>query len=279
MLKKIGFFLLVILCLGSGVNAGVLDIMLSEVYEDNIDISGWLMSEKLDGVRGYWDGKKLLSRNGIPFNPPGIFIKNFPDFAIEGEIWGGRGTFEQTVSIVKKQEAHNGWLNLKFAIFDVPEAGGGLERRLNMATQWFKKNPSDYVFIVTQKSVKGKEQMKEELLRIERLGGEGLILRKPGSLYRIRRSSDILKVKNYYDMEAVVVDHIEGKGRNQGGMGSLLVELPDKTRFKIGAGFSDEDREHPPPIGTIITFKYYGFYKSGIPKFPAFLRIRQDSDL
>jgi DNA ligase-1 len=281
MLNKIGcfLFLLLIFCLSIGANTGALDIMLPEVYQDNIDISNWLMSEKLDGVRGYWDGEKLLSKNGIPFNPPAAFIKNFPDFAVEGEIWGGRNTFEKTASIVMTHKAHNGWFNLKFAIFDVPEARGGFKQRLNMASQWFAKNPSEYAFVIPQKSVKGKEQLKEELLRVEKMGGEGLILRKPDSLYNIGRSDEILKVKSYYDMEAAVVGHIAGKGRNQGKLGSLLAELPDKTRFKIGTGFSDEDRKKPPPIGSIITFKYYGFYKSGIPRFPSFLRIRQDASL
>ena len=87
----------------------------------------------------------------------------------------------------------------------------------------------------------------------------------------------MLKVKSYADMEAVVIAHIPGQGRNEARMGSLLVELPGReTRFKIGTGFSDEIRNNPPPIGSLITFKYYGFYESGVPKFPSFLRVRED---
>ena len=279
MFRKTILLLLLIFCLSPGVYGWALDVMLSTVYEDNIDVSNWLMSEKLDGVRGYWDGEKLLSKNGNNLNPPETFVKNFPDFPVEGEIWGGRGTFEKTVSIVMKDEAHDGWLELKFAIFDLPAAGGGFEERLKIARRWFDENPSEYAFVIVHKHVSGKEHLEKELQRVEQLGGEGLILRKPGSLYSTGRSSEILKVKSYYDMEAVVLEHIEGKGRNRGRMGSLLVELPDKTRFKIGSGFSDEDRINPPPIGSIITFKYYGHYKSGIPKFPSFLRIREDISL
>ena len=276
MLKKICCFLLLVICVSAGSLAFALDILLPGVYEDNIDISGWLMSEKLDGVRGYWDGKKLLSKNGIPFNPPAAFIKNFPDFAIEGEIWGGHNTFERTSGIVRKQETHNGWYDLKFALFDVPGAAGGIKERLDIARQWFRENPSEYVFVITQKKVRDREHLKKELMRVEEMGGEGLIVRKPDSLYTKGRSNEILKVKSYYDMEAVVVDYIAGKGRNLGRLGSLLVELPDKKKFKIGTGFSDEERKNPPPIGSTITFKYYGFYKSGIPRFPSFMRVRQD---
>lgn len=274
--KKSVFFLLLIICLNFAAEVGALDLMLPVVYEEDIDINNWLMSEKLDGIRGYWNGEKLLSKKGIPLNPPAAFIRNFPDFAIEGEIWGGRNSYEKTMSIVMKDEAHEGWLNLKFAIFDVPESGGGFEARLNIAREWFAQNPSEYAFVIDHKPVKSREHLKKELQRIEKLGGEGLILRKPGSLYTNGRSRDVLKVKSYYDMEAVVIEHIEGEGRNRGRLGSLLVELPDKRRFKIGTGFSDEERNNPPPTGSVITFKYYGFYKSGIPKYPSFLSTKKN---
>ena len=117
----------------------------------------------------------------------------------------------------------------------------------------------------------------KELKKIEALGGEGIILRRRSSLYQTGRSRDVLKVKSYADMDAVVIDHLAGKGRNQGRMGALLVELPGSgKRFKIGTGFSDEIRDNPPPVGSLITFKYYGFYQSGIPKFPSFIRSRDD---
>ncbi len=277
MLKKICCILLLVICMSTCPHVFALDILLPGVYEENIDISGWLMSEKLDGVRGHWDGEKLLSKNGNPFNSPAEFIKNFPDFSIEGEIWGGRNTFERTSGIVRKQKSNNGWLELEFVVFDVPGAMGGIEERLDIARKWFRENPSEYVFVITQKRVRDREHLKEELKRVEEMGGEGLIVRKTNSLYSKGRSNEILKVKSYFDMEGVVVDYIAGKGRNMGRMGSLLVELPDKTRFKIGTGFSDEERKNPPAIDSVITFKYYGFNKSGIPRFPSFLRTRPDS--
>ena len=256
-----------------------LDIMLPQVYTENIDVSGWLMSEKLDGVRGYWDGRQLLSKNGHPLHPPGEFLVNFPPFALEGEIWGGRVTFAQTVSTVKKQQPNDGWLKLRFGIFDVPEAEGGFSSRLEQAKEWFAQHPSKFAFVIDQKRVQDSQELKTELARIEKLGGEGLIVRRPDTLYAKGRSRDILKVKSFYDAEAVVVAHIPGKGRNQGRLGSLLVELPDKIRCKIGSGFTDAQRLDPPPIGAVITYKYYGLYESGRPKFPSFLRIRSDDSL
>jgi DNA ligase-1 len=102
-------------------------------------------------------------------------------------------------------------------------------------------------------------------------------VRKPEAPYRAGRSAEILKVKNYRDAEATVVAHLTGKGRNRGRLGALLVELEDGTRFRIGGGFSDAERDAPPPPGSVITFKYYGTYQSGLPKFPIFLRVRADA--
>jgi DNA ligase-1 len=273
--KGIFAILLVVSVACSGAQA--LDVMLPLVYEEGLDLTNWLMSEKLDGVRGYWDGRLLFSKNGKPFHAPPSFTKNFPNFAVEGELWGGRNTFEKTVGIVKKQSAHDGWLQLKFAIFDVPQAAGGFEARLDKAARWFADHPSDYAFVIEHQPVESHTHLSQELQRIEALGGEGIILRKSGSAYNVGRSRDILKVKSYADREAVVIGHLAGKGRNQHRMGALLVELPDsRLKFKIGTGFSDATRENPPPIGATITFKHYGYYPSGIPKFPTFLRVRDD---
>ena len=251
--------------------------MLPNTYIDQ-DIRGWLMSEKLDGVRGYWDGTQLLSKNGNLLFPPPEFTATLPNFAIEGEIWGGRGTFEQTLSIVTKEQPHDGWLQLKFAIFDVPQAPGGFTARIAKADAWFATHPSAHAFIIPQVLVRDQTQLQQELAQIEELGGEGLVVRKSDALYRPGRSSEILKVKSYRDAEARVVAHLPGGGRNEGRLGSLLVQSEEGKQFKIGSGFSDAERQSPPPIGAYITFKFYGKYQSGIPRFPSFMRIRQDSE-
>ncbi|PLY06904.1 MAG: DNA ligase [Desulfuromonas sp.] len=253
--------------------------MLPQVYDEQVDVSGWLMSEKLDGVRGYWDGWHLYSKTGGRLYPPEDFTRDLPPFPLEGELWGGRDTFEQTVSTVSQLLPHEGWLALRFAIFDVPAAPGGFTARIERASNWFSAHPSRYAYVIPQTEVHNREQLLAELARVEQLGGEGLIVRRPDALYTAGRSPDILKVKSYEDAEAVVVAHLPGSGRNEGRLGSLLVELADGTRFKLGSGLSDAERDNPPPIGSIITYKYYGYYQSGIPKFPSYLRVRGDASL
>ena len=256
-----------------------LDMMLPQVYSPGVDVRGWLMSEKLDGVRGYWDGQQLLSKNGNRFYPPDSFVRDLPPFPIEGELWGGRSTFEQTVSIVKKQQPHAGWLRLKFAIFDVPQTGRRFNVRLARAKAWFAQHPTPYAFVIPQVQIRDLVHLQQEMERIEALGGEGLIVRNPEAFYRDGRTPDVLKFKNYQDAEATVLAHLPGKGRNAERLGSLLVALDDGTQFRIGSGFSDAERESPPPVGALVTFKHYGVYQSGLPKFPTFLRLRVDQGL
>lgn len=271
MIKRVSGFLLLFVLLAFPPAQG-LEIMLPQVYEGGIDLSGWLMSEKLDGIRGYWDGHRLLSRNGNPLHPPPEFTENFPDFPVEGEIWGGRGTFESTLSIVRRQEEDSGWLTLKFALFDAPTTEGVFERRLARAAAWFALHPAPHAYVIEHGPVGTALRLQAELERVEKAGGEGLVLRKADSLYTVGRSPDILKVKSYADREGLVVEQIFEDEQTKMRLASLLIELPEsKVRFKIGTGFTDMVRRNPPPVGVMVTFKYYGYYESGVPRFPSYL--------
>lgn len=274
---------LIILLLGIGLNVAAWAApsmpMLPLADDGEREIVGWLMSEKLDGVRGYWDGQQLWSKNGTLFQPSPAFVADLPPFALEGELWGGRGSFETTAAIVQRQDEPAGWLQLRFGIFDVPQASGPFSQRIALASAWFAAHPSAYAFVIAQQPVQNRIALRRELTRIERLGGEGLIVRDPEAEYLAGRRPEILKVKSFEDGEAMVVGHLPGQGKNAGMLGALLVELPDGTRFKIGTGFSAEQRRNPPPLGTTITFKHHGRYRSDVPKFPVFLRIRRDLGL
>lgn len=275
--RRIALIICCVLFWAETINAT--ELMLPQVYREQVDVSGWLMSEKLDGVRGYWTGREMLSKNGNRLFPPKEFIRQLPPFALEGELWAGRGNFTQTVSIVKRQQPHAGWRQVQFAIFDVPQSSAGFSVRIEQAHLWFAEHLSSFAFVIPQFQVRDQVHLQQELQRIAALGGEGLIVRKPDALYSAGRSAEILKVKNYQDAEALVLAQLPGKGRNLGRLGSLLVALEDGLQFKIGSGFSDAERQSPPPVGALVTFKFYGTYPSGIPKFPAFLRIRQDREL
>ncbi|MFO7766249.1 MAG: DNA ligase [Pelovirga sp.] len=259
--------------------AAAFEPMLPQTYTTHTAVAGWWMSEKLDGIRAYWDGSTLYSKNGTRLAPPPEFTADLPPFPLEGELWGGRNTFEQTASIVMRQQAHAGWLTLRLAVFDVPAASGPFHQRIKQADSWFDQHPSPYAFVIDQFVVENYAHLQQELKRIEGLGGEGLIVRDPDSAYQGGRSPHILKVKQSYDAEATVIAHLPGQGRNSGRLGALLVKGDNGVEFRIGSGLSDAERDHPPAIGTVITYQYYGHYSSGIPKFPSYLRLRSDQEL
>jgi DNA ligase-1 len=252
-------------------------VMSPYVWEPDMDIRGWWMSEKYDGVRGYWTGSQLVSRVGNAFAAPPWFTANFPNTPLDGELWLGRRTFAELSSIVLDQVADEaGWKRVRYMIFDAPQASGGFEDRLDSARQWFDRHPNPHVAIAPHERCKDAEHLQQKLAEIEAQGGEGLILRRPQSPYTPGRSRDILKVKSYQDAEAVVVGYRPGKGRHAGRVGALLVELPNGVQFAIGTGLTDAEREQPPPIGSAITFKYQGFTKTGKPRFASFLRVREE---
>ncbi len=252
--------------------------MLPQSYTEEDSVAGWWVSEKLDGVRGYWDGRLLWSKQGKLLQPHPAFVAGLPEFALEGEIWGGRGSFERTAAVVQQPLAED-WLQLQFAIFDVPATSGSFSQRIEVARSWFSAHPSLHAVVIEQWPVQDQIQLLAELQRVEAKGGEGLIVRDPQAQYSAGRSAEVLKVKSFADAEAVVIEHLPGQGENLGRLGALLVERSDGLRFKLGTGFSAAERLDPPPLGSLVSYKYYGLYPSGIPRFPAFLRIRMDQGL
>jgi DNA ligase-1 len=106
----------------------------------------------------------------------------------------------------------------------------------------------------------------EELERVNKIEGEGLMLRDPASVYENRRSKSLLKVKTFHDDEAVVLGYKPGTGRCQGMVGALKCRNTHGVEFEVGSGLNDDMRRKPPKIGSKITYKYQEFNKdSGKP--------------
>lgn len=253
------------------------DVLLAHKWEGDVDLTGWWLSEKLDGVRAYWDGKQFLSRLGNRFFPPPWFVENFPPTPLDGELWGGRKMFQRTVGIVKRQDESPLWKDLLYVVFDAPRHPGTFEERIAHCEGLFAEKPHPYIRIHAQSRCDSNDHLKEELSRVEGLGGEGLMARRPGSRYEIGRSNTLLKVKNFHDAEARVLGHVAGKGRHSGRLGALLVTLADGTKFNVGTGFSDDERENPPAIGSLITFRYQELTDGGVPRFPSYVGVRMDA--
>lgn len=250
--------------------------MLAENWVSGTDINGWWMSEKLDGVRGCWDGRELLSKNGNVINAPEWFIRSLPPFPLDGELWTGRGKFSEVSGIVRRKKPDEEWQKVTFCIFDVPDFHLPFESRLEKIRLWLSEHPVSHIRIIEQTACQNKDHLAATLKAIESKNGEGVMLRRPGSLYHTGRSNDILKVKTFHDAEAVVIGHIPGKGKHEGRLGALQVRLANGIKFRIGTGFTDKERENPPPVGSTVTFRYKEFTKAGIPRFASFMRVREE---
>lgn len=248
-------------------------VLLAETWDGAIDPAGWWMSEKLDGLRAYWDGKQFWSRLGNAFHVPDYFIEGLPNHPLDGELFLARKSFQKTTAIVRRQDKTDLWKQIKFLIFDAPGHGGEFEDRLALLK---KIKARTYAEVHPHTLCKSIDHLKEELARIEALGGEGLMLRQPKSLYVAGRSSTLLKVKSFKDDEAVVIAHQPGAGRHKGRLGALLVRLSNGIEFSIGTGFSDKQRESPPAIGTTVRFRYQELSDGGVPRFPSFDAIREE---
>lgn len=245
------------------------DLMLLQSY-DNQSVEGWVMSEKLDGVRGYWDGKQLFTRQGQRLSLPAFFTKGFPPFAIDGELFSERNQFE-TISSITKSFKGDRWEKLKLYVFDVPDAKGNLFERLEQLKNYLAEHPTPYIEIIEQIPVRDKAHLYEFLAQVESLKGEGVVVRNPNAPYERKRSSQILKLKTAHDEECTVIAHHKGKGQFENVMGSLTCQN-HRGEFKIGSGFNLKERENPPPIGSMITYKYRGLTNSGKPRFATYWR-------
>ncbi len=253
-------------------------LLLAHSWENDTDLTGWWMSEKLDGVRAYWTGSRFLSRQGNPFYAPAWFTEKLPDFPLDGELFGGRKKFQRTVSVVRRQDQSDDWKELAFVIFDAPGLESTFEERIAHVQQYVEDVAPPYAEWLPHEPCQSVQHLRTELARVEGLGGEGLMLRQPGSRYEAGRSYTLLKVKSFKDDEARVLGHQPGAGRHKGWLGALEVELRDGTRFSVGTGLSDAEREKPPALGTIITFRYQELSNDGVPRFPSYVGVRIDAE-
>ncbi|WP_016955496.1 DNA ligase [Catenovulum agarivorans] len=276
--RSLSFILFVVLLTcGYSIQAKPIDLMLAEKYSTDIKLSDYLVSEKYDGVRAYWDGKQFWTRQGNPINPPASFVADFPNRPLDGELWLGHNQFADLMSIIHDATDPR-WQQVSFMVFDLPDLPVEFSARYQKMLELMQQLPSNSsIKIVEQFDVNTHQKLQTLLNQYVNNGAEGLMLHKKSALYRGKRSDDLIKVKKFTDAEAKVIEYIAGKGQFTGLVGALLVEdLLTGKQFKIGSGLSKAQRANPPAIGSIITYKFTGLTKNELPRFPVFLRIRSE---
>jgi len=250
-------------------------LMLANVYEKGTDVSHYFVSEKLDGVRAYWDGRQLLTRSGRQVTAPAWFLSALPDTPLDGELWAGRGGFDFVSGLVRRQKpVDEDWQKVTYMVFDLPQMMAPFTERLWVLQTLIAQQAKPQLKVLEQSRIGSEQELQQKLSSITGAGGEGLMLRHAESLYQAVRSDDLLKLKLTQDDEAVVVGYVPGEGKYHGAMGALLVRMSDGREFRIGTGFSDSERYAPPPLGSQITFSYNGMTSHGLPRFARFIRVR-----
>lgn len=244
-------------------------------------ISNYYLSEKLDGMRGYWNGHRLISRQGYIISSPAWFTSQWPKSPMDGELWMGRESFQTLMSCVKKKKiapkaAKSCWHNIRFMVFDLPSSNAPFNQRVEQMLHIKAQKYSPYLDIVKQFTVNNLVELYSTLDAVIAKKGEGLMLHLSTAYYVHGRSKQLIKLKKHQDGEATVIQHIKGKGKYQQAMGALLVKTSTGITFKIGSGFTDAERRNPPAIGSIISYKYNGTTQKGIPRFARYWRVREE---
>lgn len=251
------------------INYGVL---LAYNYKKSINPANWWMSEKLDGIRAIWDGDKLYYKSGKLINAPEFFLSKLPkNIALDGELYIDRGSFKKISSITSSLKPDiKEWGLIQYKIIDILTINKKFEDRMKKIKELDIEN--EIVQKITHIKIKNAEHLYQYLHHISNSGGEGLMLRKPNSFYEYKRSMILLKVKLFFDKEAVIID----KDYNCNNMlKNLSVRWIDSNiYFKVGNGL---DKTEIFNNGEIIKIKYYEIDDvSGKPRFPIYIGKRND---
>ncbi|MCB1890405.1 MAG: DNA ligase [Rhodocyclaceae bacterium] len=256
--------------------AGKPPALLAREAADDIDPRGYWVSEKLDGVRALWDGRQLRFRSGREVRAPAWFLAGLPDVPLDGELWLGRGRFDEVSGLTRRaQPDDDAWREVRFMVFELPGAPGDFTARIEALAGIVARAEVPWLQMVTQRRVASREALRRWLDAVVDGGGEGLMLHRADAPFHSGRSDALLKLKPWRDAEARVVGHLPGQGRHTGRLGALLVEGADGRRFRLGTGLSDRERASPPPLGSEVTYRYRALTPNGLPRFPVYWRLRR----
>jgi len=237
-------------------------LMLAKIWKEE-DPTGWWISEKLDGIRAFWDGSKFYTKLGNEIWVPKFITNSLPKIALDGEFWMGRGRFDQIINISKSRDEEI-WRDVKYCIFDLPKSKNPYEERLAFMRQ-LKNGLSRNIKIVDSIKCTGLQHLQDMYKQVISSGGEGLVLRRPNSNYEVGRSSSFLKLKPYLDCEVKFLEKAEN---------SFLCEQPNGHTCLVQCDY--QTLSDLPAPGAVITITHEGFWKTGKLKNPQFLRVRPD---
>ncbi|MEI9866424.1 MAG: hypothetical protein WDN00_18085 [Limisphaerales bacterium] len=162
------------------------EMTLGTDYTTDVNPAGWLVSEKMNGCRAYWDGSQFWTRGGNVISAPAWFMEGLPTSHLDGEIWAGRESFEEARLAVQ----FGRWTRrCRFVAFDAPAFQGTWARRMRGAEHIWRD-------VVKFEPVKSRAGLMKRLREVKNWGGEGLMIRNSETTgYETGKTSNLLKVK------------------------------------------------------------------------------------
>lgn len=259
-----------------------MQVMLAKDIEDVKSRSyiGWYASEKLDGMRCYWDGvgatgekvkgrpvTGFFSRYGNVISVPKRWVEEAPKgVKLDGELWCGRENRQKLLATTKDYYPSKDWDDVEFHVFESPGSGKLFKDTYQyLLSLSLSLSLPPFIKVVEQTILESSEHQGMLLKAVIAKGGEGLMLRNPYSYYQNTRSSDLVKVKNKLMGRATVIGFTRGKGKYSGMIGALTV-MWNNVVFDI-SGMVDSERV----IGSFndgdkVMFQYCGLSTNGVPQ-------------
>jgi hypothetical protein len=236
--------------------------MLLSVWQEDTPLTGYYVSEKMDGIRSIWTGEKFITREGKKIQAPHWFTSGLPHYPLDGELWMGRGIamFDKINGLIKgnhwsQPKLDSTWLQVKYMIFDVPVVNETFERRCYKYLRQRRAHFGEHAFLVRSTIITSKAHFNAICKKVREEGGEGLVARKPNSFYVFKRSPDVLKIKFW------------SKGVAQ-------IQAVGRTTCRC---YTDEGIEIYVPyireaaIDKVFVFKCLGRTSDELPRFPTFV--------
>lgn len=280
-------------------------VQLAEPFDpDKHELNGEFSFEpKLDGLRMVVVEGKAYTRNGKEILTVGHILEQLRKVAgvsrwvFDGEVMGTEDFDTNSGATRRKSKGTNE--SLVYNVFDCVELEEWNDRSLPTLSYIGRRENLDHILggagtghpnvkIVPWKKLKNPTgadlfQLRDELIK---QGFEGGMLKKLDAPYVFKRSDAVLKFKDFVDLDAPIVDFLEGKNDFEGSLGAILVEheSPEgKVRSKVGSGFSVEQRgeiwkNKKKYLGKTVECQYQNFGKNGRMRFPVFVKFRPDKD-
>jgi DNA ligase-1 len=257
-------------------NAGPISAMLGKNWDASLPVAEFLVSEKLDGVRALWDGQTFRFRSGRSIAAPAWFLERLPPTPLDGELWIARRQFEQVSAAVRRNQALDAdWRTIRYMVFDIPGDKRPFAQRTAHLAQIATQTATPWLIAVPHIRLADTAALNTHMQNTLAQGGEGLMLHRAQALWQTGRSDDLRKLKPSPDEEGRVLAYIAGKGQLQGRMGALLLQAPDGQHFALGTGFSQAQRDNPPPLGSLVTYRFRDRTAKGLPRFASFVRVHE----